>query len=60
MNIELYELKTNTPLEAIPNTTAATIETISSEIQILNYRNSRGELKGREIDASRIAIHITE
>lgn len=59
MNIELYELKTNTPLEEI-KAAALTLETINSEIQILNIRNSQGELKGREIDASRIGIHITD
>lgn len=59
MNIELYELRTHTPLEVI-RAAAFTLETITTEIQILNYRDAEGKLRGREIDASRIGLHITE
>jgi len=59
MNIELYELKTNTPLEEI-KAAALTLETITAEIQVLNIRDAAGNNRGREIDASRIGIHITD
>ena len=60
MTIELYELNTHTPLEAIKGITAVTLKTITTEIQILNYRDAEGKLRGREIDSSRLGVYITE
>lgn len=59
MTIELYELKTHTPLEEI-RAAACNLETINTEIQILDYIDAEGNARGREIDASRIGLHITE
>lgn len=60
MTIELYELGTRRPLEIIANVTAVTVRTLAAEIQVIDYRDSEGGLKGKEIDASRIGLHITE
>ena len=60
MTVELYELKTHTPLEVIKNISAVTLETINSEIQVMNLRTATGKLRGREIDASRLGLHITQ
>lgn len=60
MTIELYELGTRQPLEAITNVTAVTIRTLGAEIQVIDYRDSEGKLKGKEVDASRIGLQITE
>lgn len=58
--IELYERSNHRPLEAIKGATAATLETITAEIQILNYRDSGGALRSREIDSTRTGVYITQ